>query len=118
MIRQGDIYLMDFGAPTGSEPGFVRPVVVVQNNVFNRSNIRTVVVCPLTTNLRRGEAPGNVSLFPGEGGLREQSVVNVSQVLAINKEDLEQKIGALDEGRVLEIVVGINLLLEPRDVRE
>lgn len=118
MIRQGDIYLLDFGAPTGSEPGFVRPVVVVQNNVFNRSNIRTTVVCPLTTNLRRGEAPGNVSLFPGEGGLREQSVVNVSQVLAVNRKDLEQKIGTLDEDRVLEIVAGVNLLLVPRDVRE
>lgn len=118
MIRQGDLYLVDFGAPVGSEPGFVRPVVVVQNNVFNKSNIHTVVVCPLTTNLRRAEAPGNVSLFPGEGGLREQSVVNVSQVLTANKEDLEQKIGTLDESRVREIVAGINLLLEPRDVRE
>lgn len=117
-IRQGDVFRVDFGVPRGSSPGYARPAVVVQNNVFNDSNIRTVVVCVLTSNLRRQNAPGNVLLTPGEGDLTEQSVVNISQIFTVDKEDLQRKIGALDVDRVQEILDGINLLLEPRDVRE
>lgn len=115
-IRQGDIFWINFGEPEGPEPAYARPVVVVQNNVFNRSNIGTVVVCVLTTNLRLGDAPGNVLLAPGEGGLRKQSVVNVSQVFTADKRDLRSRIGALDRGRVREIVDGLRLLLEPREI--
>lgn len=117
MILQGEVYWVDFGEPGGSEPGYRRPAVVVQNNVFNASNIRTVVVCPLTSNLRRAEAPGNALLVPGEANLRQQSVVNVSQVFTVNERDLIEKIGSLDEERVREVVSGIKLLLEPREVR-
>ncbi len=69
MIRQGDIYWVDLEEPSGSEPGYRHPHVVLQNNVFNQSRIRTVIVCPLTTNLKRADAPGNVLLDEGEGGL-------------------------------------------------
>lgn len=116
MIRQGEVFWVDFGEPEGSGPGYRRPAVVVQNNVFNASRIRTVVVCALTTNLQRTEAPGNVLLVPGEADLREQSVVNVSQVFTVNKRDLMQKIGSLSNERVREILDGINLLLEPQEV--
>ncbi len=116
MIRQGEVFWVDFGEPEGSGPGYRRPAVVVQNNVFNASRIRTVVVCALTTNLQRAEAPGNVLLVPGEADLREQSVVNVSQVFTVNKRDLMQKIGSLSNERVREILDGINLLLEPQEV--
>lgn len=116
MIRQGEVFWVDFGAANESEPGYRRPAVIVQNDVFNASNIRTAVVCPLTSNLRRAEAPGNVLLVPGEANLREQSVVNVSQVFTVNKRDLKEKIGSLDGERVREIIAGINLLLEPREV--
>lgn len=116
MIRQGEVFWVDFGEPEGSGPGYRRPAVVVQNNVFNASRIRTVVVCALTTNLQRAEAPGNVLLVPGEADLREQSVVNVSQVFTVNKRDLMQKIGSLSNKRVREILDGINLLLEPQEV--
>lgn len=116
MIRQGEVFWVDFGEPEGSGPGYRRPAVVVQNNVFNASRIRTVVVCALTTNLQRTEAPGNVLLVPGEADLREQSVVNVSQVFTVNKRDLIEKIGALSNERVREILDGINLLLEPQEV--
>lgn len=116
MIRQGEVYWVDFGEPGGSEPGYRRPAVVVQNDVFNASNIRTVVICPLTSNLHRAEAPGNVLLDPGEADLRQQSVVNISQVFTVNKRDLVERVGSLDEERVHEVVSGINLLLEPREV--
>lgn len=118
MIRQGEVYWVDFGEPGGSEPGFRRPAVVIQNDVFNASRIRTAVVCPLTSNLRRAEAPGNVLLAPGEAGLLEQSVINISQVFTVNKRDLIEKIGSLDEPRIREIISGINLLLEPRKVQD
>lgn len=116
MIRQGEVYWVDFGEPGGSEPGYRRPAVVIQNDVFNASNIRTVVVCPLTSNLRRAEAPGNALLAPGEADLVEQSVVNVSQIFTVNKRDLVEKVGSLAGERVREVISGINLLLEPRNV--
>lgn len=116
MIRQGEVFWVDLGEPEGSGPGYRHPAVVVQNNVFNASRIRTVVVCALTTNLQRAEAPGNVLLVPGEADLREPCVVNVSQVFTVNKRDLMEKIGSLSNERVREILDGINLLLEPREV--
>lgn len=116
MIRQGEIYWVDFGEPQGSEPGYLHPAVVVQNDVFNRSNIRTVVVCPLTSNLRRAEAPGNVLLSPGEADLAEQSVVNISQLFTVDKQDLRDKVGTVDQGRTQEVLSGIDLLLKPREI--
>jgi mRNA interferase MazF len=89
---------------------------VVQNNLFNHSNLRTVVICALMTNLRRKEAPGNVLLLPGEGNLPEQSVVNVSQILIVDRRDLRDRLGALDRGRMDEVLRGLHLLLDPREV--
>lgn len=116
MIHQGEIYWVDFGEPGDSEPGYRRPAVVLQNNVFNASNIGTVVVCALTSNLRRAGAPGNVLLAPGEAGLGEQSVVNVSQVFTVNKRDLSEKIGSLAEEQVRTVLNGLDLVLEPREI--
>jgi mRNA interferase MazF len=116
VTRQGDIFWVDFGVPRGSEPGYLRPAVVIQNNVFNKSNISTVVVCLLTTNLRRQEDPGNVPLVPGEGNLDELSVANVSQIFTVDKADLSYKVGSLNTRRVEEIVSGIHLLLDPADI--
>ena len=116
MIRQGDIYWVDLGEPIGSEPGFRHPHVVVQNDVFNGSRIHTVVVCALTSNLQRAEAPGNVLLKPGEANLPKQSIVNVSQIFTVDKRQLEEKIGSLSTLRVREILDGIRLVLEPRSL--
>ncbi len=113
--RQGDVFWVDFGVPRGASPGYVRPALVVQNNLFNYSRIKSVVVCALTTSLRLADAPGNVLLAPGEGELPDQSVVNVSQIFTVDKADLLNRIGALDDERVREVLRGINLLLEPRD---
>jgi mRNA interferase MazF len=112
-IRQGDIYWVRLGAPKGSEPGFCHPHVVVQNDVFNASRIKTVVVCALTSNLKRAQAPGNVTLQKGEANLPKKSVVNISQLLTVDKTDLTEKIGTLTFKRTQEIIAGIKLLLDP-----
>ena len=118
MIRQGDIYWDEEPAPSGSEPGYTHPVVVVQNNVFNTSRINTVVVCLLTSNLRLASRPGNVLLRPGEGDLPKQSVVNVSQLFTIDKRALGPYIGILSARRMQDILRGIDLVLQPREIDE
>ena len=118
VINQGDVFWIDLGEPSGSALGYRHPHVVVQNNLFNRSRINTVVVCALTSNLKRADAPGNVLLSPGEANLPKRSVVNVSQIFTVDKSDLAEKIGALSGQRVREILDGIQLLLEPREVDE
>ena len=116
-IRQGDVYWVDLDEPKGSEPGYRHPHVVVQNNLFNSSKIGTVVVCALTSNLRRGEAPGNVLLKKGEANLKKDSVVNITQLVTIDKTDLIEQIGTLSPTRTRQIIDGIKLLIEPRDIR-
>ena len=88
VIRQGDVYWVDLGDPSGSGPGYVHPHVVVQNDVFNKSRLNTVVVCALTSNLHRAEIPGNVLLAEGEANLPKPSVVNVTQLFTVDKRDL------------------------------
>lgn len=116
MIKQGEIYWVDLDEPSGSAPGYRHPHVIVQNNLFNRSRIGTVVVCSITSNLERAKAPGNVLLNNREGGLRKRSVVNTSQIFTIDKKDLRKRIGALSSERIYEILSGIAFLLEPRDI--
>ena len=115
VINQGDIYWVDLGEPSASEPGYRHPHVVVQNNIFNRSQLKTVVVCALTSNLKRAQAPGNVLLESGEGNLPKQSVVNVSQIYTVDKSQLDEYIGTLSSARVCEIINGIKLVVEPRE---
>ncbi len=116
VIKQGDVYWVDLGKPSGSEPGYLHPHVVIQNNVFNLSRINTAIVCVITSNLKRAQAPGNVLLGSGEANLPRQSVVNVSQVFTVDKGNLVEKIGTLSRKRVRQILDGIRLLTEPRDV--
>jgi mRNA interferase MazF len=118
VIHQGEIYWIDLGEPSGSALGYRHPHVIVQNDVFNRSRIQTVVVCALTSNLRRASAPGNVLLDPGEGDRPKQSVVNVSQIFTVDKRALGARIGVLSAARVRDILAGIRLVLEPREVNE
>ena len=115
-IRQGDIFWIDLNVPDGSGPGYRHPHVVVQNNVFNQSRIGTVVVCALTSNLSRASAPGNVFLKKGEGNLPKDSVVNISQIVTVDKRDLVEKIGSLSKSKVERIVEGISILIEPREI--
>lgn len=113
VIRQGDIYWIELDEPDGSEPGYRHPHVVVQNNLFNASKIRTVLVCPLTTNLKRAYAPGNVLLEPKESNLPKQSVINVSQLFTVDRSQLEEYVGTLSSRRIIELLDGIKLILEP-----
>ena len=116
MIRQGDVFWLDLGEPAGSGPGFLHPYVVVQSDIFNVSRIWTVVVCELTSNLQRADAPGNVRLMKGEGNLETESVVDISQIYTVDKTALVKKIGSLSKSRIVEISAGLRLLVEPREV--
>src|SRR3990172_7547346 len=116
VINQGDIYWVDIDEPSGSEAGYSHPHVVIQNNVFNASKINTVIVCALTSNFNRAKAPGNVLLEQGEANLPKQSVVLVSQIFTVGKSQLGEFIGGLSADRVRQILEGINLITEPRDL--
>ena len=110
VIEQGEIYWVDIGEPSGSEPGYRHPHIVIQNNLFNASKINTVVVCALTSNTKRAQTPGNVLLNEGEANLPKKSVVNISQMYTVNKGDLAERIGKISERRCSEILEGIKLL--------
>ncbi len=116
VIHPGDVYWVDLDEPSGSGPGYRHPHVIIQNNLFNRSQIRTVVVLALTSNLKRADAPGNILLEKGEANLPKQSVVNVSQIFTVDKSQLDEYIGTLSSKRVREIVNGIKLVIEPREI--
>jgi mRNA interferase MazF len=118
VINQGDIYWIELKDPSGSEPGYRHPHVVIQNNLFNRSLINTVVVCALTSNLKRAKAPGNVLLDKGEANLPKKSVINISQIFTVNKSDLSEKIGSLTRERFNQVYEGVKLLAEPRQVND
>ena len=111
-IRQGQVYWLDFGPASGSAPADRHPCVVVQNDVFNQSAIATSVVCLITSNLSRGKAPGNVLLKKGEANLPKTSVVNVSQVLTVDKAELVEHIGSLGGAAAAAVRDGLHLLFD------
>lgn len=115
-VKQGEIFWIDFEEHIGSESGYRHPYVVVQNNLFNRSRINTVVVCALTTNLQRTKSPGNVSLDEGEANLPKQSVVNISKIYTVSKSQLGEYIGTLSQQRLRQILAGIYLLINPAEI--
>jgi mRNA interferase MazF len=109
-IRQGQVYWIDFGPKVGSAPADRHPCVVVQNDIFNKSAIQTTVVCLITSNLTRAKAPGNVLLQKGDGGLSKSSVVNVSQILTVDKTELVDYIGKLNTNSAAAVRDGLQLL--------
>ncbi|HNI35635.1 MAG TPA: type II toxin-antitoxin system PemK/MazF family toxin [Microthrixaceae bacterium] len=111
MVNRGGVWWVDFGAPFGSEPGFVRPALVVSSDRFNRSRIGTVIVVAITSNLRLGEAPGNVRLASGTAGLARESVVNVSQTMVVDRRRLSESSGALDRVTMRAVDAGLRLVL-------
>jgi mRNA interferase MazF len=115
-IRQGDIFWIEQEEPQGSEPGYRRPFLVVQNNLYNQSRIHTVVVCALTTNLARAKAPGNVLLEPGEGGITKESVVNVTQVFSVDKRSLEEYCGTISGRKLSQVLDGLHLIFHPAEI--
>lgn len=111
VISQGDIWWADLPVPQGSAPGFRRPVVVVQSDVFNRSRISTAICVPLTSNLKWELAPGNVRLSARLTGLPKDSIANVSQVTTIDKRVLTARVGKLPPQKLELILSGIDLFL-------
>ena len=111
-IRQGDVYWFDFGPSAGSVPAERHPCVVVQNDIFNLSRIPTTVICLITSNLQRTDAPGNVYLKKGEARLPRASVVNVSQILTVDKLDLNSRIGRLPDSALTATLSGLRLLFD------
>jgi mRNA interferase MazF len=109
-INQGDIFWIPPGTLDGVGSDYTHPHVVIQDNILNHSRIHTVVVCALTTNLKRGKAPGNVFLEAGEANLPKQSVVVVSQVSTVDKTQLGEYIGSLSEERINQILAGMRFL--------
>ena len=110
MIR-GEIWWASLSGPLGSEPACRRPVMIVQADSFNRSKINTVIATAITSNLRLAQAPGNVRLTKRQSGLRRDSVVNVSQVVTLNKSFLTERVGRVSASKLREVDEGLMLVL-------
>ena len=111
VIGQGEVWWADLPEPTGSGPGFRRPVVVVQGDALNRSRLATAVCVPLTSNLRWADAPGNVALAARLTGLPKDSVANVSAIVALDRALLTERVGRLSRAKVELLLAGIDLVL-------
>ena len=111
MIAQGEIWWAELPDPAGSGPGFRRPVVVVQGDAFNASSLATVVVVPLTSNLRWSEAPGNVRLTARMTGLPRDSVANVSQIVTLDRAILMDRVGKLTTAKLDLVLAGLDIVL-------
>lgn len=110
-IRRGQIYWLDFGQPRGSGPAFERPAVIIQDNFFNQTNLRTIIVAVITTNLRLAYMDGNVLLMPKRNGVSVPSVVNVTQVYTVDKTELLERIGVVTKSEMEQIDKGLRLVL-------
>lgn len=110
--RRGAVWWAELAEPSGSEPGFRRPVVLVSSDAYNGSAIRTVVAVVLTSNLRLADAPGNVRVRAREAGLPKESVANVSQVITVDKAFLVERVGQLKPQTLDQIADGLRLVLD------
>ena len=110
-MRRGQIWWTSLGEPHGSGPGFRRPVLVVQSNVFNESAIPTSICAAITSNTRLADAPGNVRVTRRVSGLPRDSVVNVSQLVTLDKHMLTENVGRLSAQLMREVEAGIKLVL-------
>lgn len=110
-MRRGEIWWAALGKPLGSEPGYRRPVVILQTDEFNESPIQTVIVVTITSNTRLAQAPGNVPCGTRDSGLKKPSVVNVSQVATIDKTRLLERVGTLPSRTLTEVEEGLRLVL-------
>jgi mRNA interferase MazF len=110
-IAQGEVWWADLGEPVGSEPGYRRPVVVVQGDPLNRSRTGTAVVVPLTSNMQWAAAPGNVVLASELTGLSKESVANVSQIVTVDKQMLTERVGKIPQAKLSLVLAGIGIVL-------
>lgn len=111
VIQRGEIWWADIPEPAESAPGYRRPVLVLQSDDFTRSRIQTVIVIVLTTNLRLAEAPVNVLIMAGDAGLPKDSVVNVSQIITVNKSFLTERVRRVDAQIMFLVEDGVRTVL-------
>lgn len=111
MVNRGQIWWAELPEPKASEPGYRRPVIIVQTDAFNKSRIGTIVVVVITSNLRLADAPGNVLLSKSGTGLDRDSVANVSQILTLDKQFLSEQAGQLDALTMEQLDEGLALIL-------
>ncbi len=111
VVRRGEIWWASLPAPQGSGPGYRRPIVVVQSDQFNESRISTVVIAIITSNLRLAAAPGNMLLDRYESGLPRDSVLNLSQVLTVDKSFLTERVGILSAQTISAMDAGLKLVM-------
>jgi mRNA interferase MazF len=111
VIQRGEIWWASLPEPIGSEPGYRRPILVIQSNDFNRSRIATIIAVAITSNLKLAQAPGNVLLSRKATGLAVDSVANISQVLTIDKSFLTERIGVMPPYLLEEVETGLRLVM-------
>jgi len=111
-MKRGEVWWASLPEPTGSGPGFRRPVLIVQSNSFNKSRISTAIVAVITSNLALAEAPGNVRLAKADSGLSKASVVNVSQILTLDRSLLTSRVKTLPSKVMSQVNEGLQLILE------
>ncbi|EIJ33140.1 type II toxin-antitoxin system PemK/MazF family toxin [Thiothrix nivea] len=110
-MKRGEIWWASLEEPRGSEPGYKRPVVIISSDAFNQSKIQTVIVAIVTSNLRLANAPGNISIAKRDSGLSKESVINVSQILTLDKSFLVEKVGRLPDKKISALDEGLKLSL-------
>ena len=111
VAQRGQIWWADLGEPRGSGPGYRRPIIVIQANSFNKTNLSTVIVAIVTSNLDLGDMPGNVRLTTGTTGLDNDSVVNITQLLTVDRADLVEYVGSVSDRKMDQIDRGLRLVL-------
>jgi mRNA interferase MazF len=111
VIRNGSIYWVDFSPGKGSEPIGRRPGLVIQNDILNDSKLNTVVMLAITSTMKFGELPGNVTLRKGEANLPKRCVINTTQIKSVDKKSIKEKIGTLSKKRIDEVHAGLKLVM-------
>jgi mRNA interferase MazF len=110
-MKRGEIWWAELPNPVGAGPGYRRPVLVVQSNPFNASRIATVIVATVTSNVASAEAPGNVRIAKSDSGLSQPSVVNVSQLITLDRSILTSKVKTLSAVAMDKVDSGLKLVL-------
>lgn len=110
-MRRGEIWWASLPDPVGSMPGYRRPVLIIQSDIFSASAIKTVAVLSITSNLRLSNSPGNLLITPKQSGLTRDSVVNVSQILTVDKTALTERVGTLSSRQMERVDEGVRLVL-------
>lgn len=110
-MKRGEVWWADMPEPSASEPGFRRPVLILQSNEFNQSRINTIIAATISSNMNLGLAPGNVTLSKKSVGLDRESVVNVSQLITLDKSFLNDRLGKVSSSKMQAIDEGVRLVL-------